>query len=315
MKRYIVQPLVRDRSLMLSVEEDLRSLASDWMPSIAAETVAHSPEGAAICVRRGVSPNDSPETTPSLMLGGVRAWVNGDSAHVANATRTLTGDADLANRKASLLVADAEPPTADVTYALAMTAALLLVRDGRTPVHSGGVVDPDTGRGWLLVGDTHTGKSTTTANLMKSGWAYLSDDYVVLSRAGDMIEVEGWPDDFHLDEGWHRGESTGVRRVVSEHDLPSGKRAEAAPLGGILFTRIAADKPTAIETISPAAALERLMRQSPWLVADSKCAAQVFRLLSDAASRTCGDLRLGRDVLADPKKLDSLVRNFAHAQS
>ena len=302
---------------MLSVEEDLRPLASDWMPSIEEEVSEHPPQGSAIRVEGGRTIEFDKSGKPSLLLGHVKAWVHSvaDVAYMANAAETLTAAVDLAKRDASLRIGAEMPSTADVTYMLAMTAALLLIRSGKTPVHAGGIVNPATGRAWLLVGDTHTGKSTTTANLMKSGWSYLSDDYVVLSQAGDQIEVEGWPDDFHLDEGWHRGESTGVRGVVRESELPPGMRVDSAPLEGILFTRIDAGQPTVVERISAAAGLERLMRQSPWLVADSKSAPQVFRLLSGAASCLCGDLRLGRDVLADHERLDALIRDFARARS
>ena len=268
-------------------------------------------------VGRGTAGRTTASVAPTLALGEVSAWVDGNNVRLANGDRSLSGTVDLSSRIADIVVPhDAEPRPFDITCMLTIAAALLLVRAGRTPVHAGAVVHPDTGRAWLLVGDTHTGKSTTTANLMKAGWQYLSDDYIVLSGGdGDSVEVEGWPDDFHLDEGWHRGESTGVRATVKEEDLPQGRRARHAVLDGVLFTRIDADRPTKVARMSPVMALERLIRQSPWLVADARHAGKVFELLTDVASHACGELSLGRDTLADHRLLDSILRNFAELET
>lgn len=311
---YIHQALVRDRSLILSVDESLRDTAGDWMPSLPEESAEDHPAGPSIRVDRGnVEPFDG-SGLPSLALGRVQAWVDSKRgfANLASSTGEITALADLRSRVATVIVPDDVDPTpADFTSLLTITAALLLVRDGRTPIHAAGVVDPVTKNGWLLCGDSHSGKSTTTANLIKAGWSYLSDDYVVLRRAGEDVEIEGWPDDFHIDEGWSRGESTGVRGTIREVDLPQGRRADNAPLGGILFPRIAANDKTMITPVAPVIALESLIRQSPWLVADSECAGKVFQLLQAAASMASGDLRLGLDTFAHPEKLSGVISEFA----
>ncbi|HEX6575106.1 MAG TPA: hypothetical protein VF042_09030, partial [Gemmatimonadaceae bacterium] len=160
----------------------------------------------------------------------------------------------------------------------------------------------------------HSGKSTTTANLIKAGWSYLSDDYVVLSASDDSISIEGWPDDFHIDEGWSRGESTGTRGTLKESDLPPGRRVESATLSGVLFTYVNPMDATTATAIPPVVALERLIRQSPWLVADPESAGKVFDLLKEAASLPCGDLSVGLDSFSDPTVLDRVVREFIDRQ-
>lgn len=312
---YIHQSLVRDRSLILSVDESLREAAGEWMPSLT-ETIARShPDGPSIRVDRGTLDHWHEPGAPALMLGRVTAWIDPmeNVAWLSDSSASMRARADLKTRIANVAVpVGTTPMTADLTSLLTITAALLLVRDRRTPIHAGAVVRPDTGGAWLLVGDSHSGKSTTTANLVRAGWSYLSDDYVVLSRANDgRIEVEGWPDDFHLDEGWYRGESTGVRSTVREEDFPAGYRAEFAQLEGVLFPRVSKDDPTTVDHLSPVVALERVIRQSPWLIADKAAAGQVFLLLMDAASLINGDLSLGLDTFADPVALDRAIRTFA----
>jgi hypothetical protein len=311
---YIHQSLVRDHSLVLSVDESLREAAGEWMPSLA-ETIAPShPDGPSIRVDRGTLNAWHEPGAPALKLGRITAWIDQKEniAWLSDASESIRARADLITRIANVFVpVDEIPASADLTSLLTITAALLLVRDRRTPIHAGAVVRPDTGGAWLLVGDSHSGKSTTTANLVRAGWSYLSDDYVVLSRGGEgRIEVEGWPDDFHLDEGWYRGESTGVRSTVREDELPAGHRAEFALLEGVLFPRVSKDDPTLANDLSPVVALERVIRQSPWLIADKAAAAQVFLLLMDAASLMNGDLTLGLDTFADPVALDRVIRAF-----
>jgi len=310
---YFHQSLLRDRSLILSVDESLRGAVSEWMPSLPEETADAHPEGPSIRVDSGAVEPFASSGPPSLALGRVKAWVDSRNgfASLVSTTGEINALANLKSRIATVTVNEGvDPAPADLTSLLTITAALLLLRDGRTALHAGGVVNPDTKRAWLLCGDSHSGKSTTTANLIKAGWSYLSDDYVVLSRSGDAIEIEGWPDDFHIDEGWSRGESTGVRGTFREADLPAGRRVDSAPLGGILFPRISANEETIVTEIAPVIALERLIRQSPWLIADSESAGSVLELLKDAASTDCGELRLGLDTFADPAKLSAVIAEF-----
>src|SRR5439155_424820 len=68
---------------------------------------------------------------------------------------------------------------------------------------------------------TRAGKSTAGANLVRSGWAYLSDDQVVLSSRPGGVVAEGWLRPFHLDRGWVEGEG--------DEGEPGGDRSEVMP--------------------------------------------------------------------------------------
>ena len=287
------------------------------MPSLPHTIEVEHPSRESIRVSLARDPLAAPSfasTKATLVLGETRAWVSSatDSVFASNTDGTITARADLETCVADVVALNTEVSPYDMTSILTLVSSLLLVRAGRTAIHSGAVVEPVTQRAWLLTGDSHSGKSTTTANLVRGGWLYLSDDYVVLSPAdGDGVDVEGWPDDFHIDEGWSRGESTGARSVLAESALPSGSRRSSSPLGGILFTRISADEPTQIFAIDPAAALEKLMRQSPWLIADAKAAPVVLGLLQSAAFCPAGELRLGFDTYREPNRLAGLISDFA----
>ncbi len=186
---------------------------------------------------------------------------------------------------------------------LTIASALLLGRLDRALVHSAAVVAPD-GGAWLLLGDARAGKTTTTVNLISTGWGYLSDDQVVLRRDGrDGVWAEGWLRPFHLDTGWHTGRPTRVRRPVDARALAADARCRNARLSGLLFPRVDPDRPTALVPMTPADALSRLVRQTPWLLADRATAPRLLELLTRAGRRPAFLLRLGLDTFRDPELL------------
>jgi hypothetical protein len=194
-------------------------------------------------------------------------------------------------------------------YSMAtLAAALVAGRMGRALVHAAAVVAPDGGT-WLLVGDTHSGKTTTTVNLLNAGWRYVSDDHVVLGRGADgRVTVEGWPRRFHLDEGWAAGTPGQPRAEVDPRDRWPGSWLRSAPLAGILAPRVAAAEPTRLAPLPAADALAALIRQSPWLLADRAAAPAVLALLQSAAGHPAFALRVGLDAYRDASAVIAQLR-------
>jgi hypothetical protein len=210
----------------------------------------------------------------------------------------------------------AEPAPGDrsdpVSWALysacTLSSALLLGRMGRALAHAAAVA-PAEGPALLLVGDARAGKTTTCANLVGAGWRYLSDDHVVLYRDGEgRVAAEGWPRRFHLDVGWASGTVAHARGETDPRERWPGRWRRTAPLGGLLFPRVEAARPTALEPAEAGGALAGLLRQSPWLLADRGCAPRVLDLLRDAALLPARVLRLGLDTYTDPARLAGIVR-------
>ncbi|HXM34067.1 MAG TPA: hypothetical protein VN920_02685, partial [Pyrinomonadaceae bacterium] len=74
-----------------------------------------------------------------------------------------------------------------VTYALAAA----LRRRRLFELHSGAVIDPESGKGVLIIGPSGSGKSTLTVQLAAAGWSFLTDDVLLLSA--ERAEVKAWP--------------------------------------------------------------------------------------------------------------------------
>jgi hypothetical protein len=305
----IARSLLHDGALRMEVVPELLRAASRWLPLLPEDTPA-DPAGAVVRVLASLAPSaDAPSlAAPTMRMGSVAAWLEGDRAAL-DGNSGLHGVVDLASGAAELRVPPAdhealsEPSAWALFSASTLAAALLLGRMGRALAHAAAVVGPD-GGAWLLVGDSHAGKTTTSANLLQAGWRYVSDDQVVLYRAaGSGLSVEGWPRPFHLDEGWEGGAPLHRRGTTDPRERWPGRWTRTAPLAGLLFPRVEADRPTARARLPASDALARLLRQSPWLLADRGAAPRVLLLLQEAASLPAYELRLGLDTYADPERL------------
>lgn len=234
--------------------------------------------------------------------------MDGERAVLAGAGGEVGGVVELDVLRARVEVAGDTPEARlRVREALSISAALLLARQHRALLHGAAVVMPD-GGAWVLLGDTHSGKTTTCANLVRAGFGYLADDQVVVHAddAGALVAT-GLPRRFTLDHGFASGESHGVRSPVNPDELfGPGRRRASAPLAGVLFPRVEADEPTRLEPTSAADALTRLLRNSPWLAADPRSARPLLALLARIARLPAREVRLGRDTLDDPYRLSAL---------
>ncbi|MFI5236051.1 MAG: hypothetical protein ACHQXA_10090, partial [Gemmatimonadales bacterium] len=142
-----------------------------------------------------------PAGPPTLSLFDVRCWVDGNQAELRDRS-PASASIDLVCGQAAVALSPLGPDATEPL--LTVSAAFLLGRAGKALVHAAAVVD-QAGRAWLLVGDSHAGKSSATATLLLGGWEYLSDDQVVVERRGEVLWAEGWRRAFNLDEGWSGG--------------------------------------------------------------------------------------------------------------
>ncbi len=294
--------LLGDGSLGLRLRPELRAAAEAWIYPLAPVTEAQP--RAVIELGEGDLPA-RPAGPPHLRATRVNGWVEGDAAVIAG--DLVGGTLDLATLRARIGVRAGAEETEDgqigVNEALMFSAALLLGRQHRALVHGAAVIAPG-GGAWLLAGKTRSGKTTTCANLIRTGLDYLSDDQIVVDAE---LRAVGWPRRFTLDHGYDAGTSLGVRSPADPARFGPGRRRVEAPLAGLIFPRIDADQPSRVEPASAADALAGLVSHSPWLMADPPAAAALLALLARVARLPAYRLRLGRDTLADRERLGALL--------
>ena len=190
------------------------------------------------------------------------------------------------------------PETVDAELARVTSFAVCaaLRRFGLFELHSGAVVDPDSGRGVLIVGPSGSGKSTLTYQLANAGWPYLSDDEVLLSvcGGGDEIEARGFRSFFALRDS----AGADFKNVFEPAGVFSSMRASRVVPGCLLFTAISGDKQTELRELSQTETMTRLIRACPWATYDTAIAGANLELLSRLARQVIAfDLAAGTDLL------------------
>lgn len=200
------------------------------------------------------------------------------------------------------------------TRTFLMAVLIVLVRRLRWyHLHAATAIDPD-GRGWLLTGNAHAGKSTTAALLAASGWRVGTDDVAFLERQGDRIIVHTCRAPIALRDG-------GYRLLARTGGVPLPDRGKVGympeDLGGVwtplvdpeivIFTAVGNATTTAYP-LERRGAVAELVRWSAWVMLEPDLAQDHLDVLTRLAGQArCFRVTLGRDLFAQPNRLIELV--------
>lgn len=176
------------------------------------------------------------------------------------------------------------------------------------------------GRAVLLVGHTGSGKTTTSLNLVLSGFNYLSQDRTLLQIGESGLAVLGFPEDLAItsktlellpDLKQRAGPlppPTGKYQLDPSTVFPHSFVAQARP-GLILFPHITDSAQNRLQALSPQRALQRLLPNS-LLASHPQIARQHFEALSQLVEGSQAfDLELGRDLKALPDLIRQQLLN------
>ncbi|MGH7592718.1 MAG: hypothetical protein ACRELE_02550 [Gemmatimonadales bacterium] len=195
-----------------------------------------------------------------------------------------------------------------------LLVALLFVlrRVGWYHIHCAALRDPR-GRDWLFVGESRSGKSTTSAFLAGQGWSVSTDDIGFLIDDGTAVGVRGFCSPIALRDG-------GQSLLGTSGGLDFSRRGKAGffteDLGGRLVDRVSPQiilfpsvgEATTIEPIAPRAVINSLIASSLWVLFESVHAQEHLDLLSRLAAQSMSfRATLGPDLFANPSLLLELV--------
>ena len=218
---------------------------------------------------------------------------------------TSDGELYLALRDSLVQLKETSPVTVDVWYSelpgpndpLLATLASFAVCAGLRrfnlfDLHSAGVVDPASEKSVLIVGPSGSGKSTLAMQLALSGWAYLSDDELLLGLSDGVVEARGFRSFFAVSAG-------GQLKHCFEPDVTFGlKRVSQAPAGVVLFVTVNGEAKSEVRKLTQAEGMMRLIRACPWATYDTSVASANLEVLSTLARQAAAfELSAGRDLL------------------
>jgi hypothetical protein len=195
-----------------------------------------------------------------------------------------------------------------------VTLLFMLRRAGWFHVHAGALKDPS-GRGWMLIGDSHSGKSTTTALLATQGWGVATDDIAFLYQNEGRMEVAGFRAPIALREGGYAllGRSGG-------RDLPKRGKTGYFPdeLGAqrvrtvrpevLLYTSLGDGGPTTVRLLRPREVIQELMQWSMWVLFEPERAQEHLDNLAQLGRQAANyRIVLGPDLIERPGLLNELI--------
>ncbi|HEX6650151.1 MAG TPA: hypothetical protein VF075_11440 [Pyrinomonadaceae bacterium] len=194
-------------------------------------------------------------------------------------------------------------PTLARVASFAICAALR--RFGTFEVHGAGVVHPESDKGVLIIGSSGSGKSTLALQLAKAGWAYLSDDEVLLSLRNGEVEARGFRSFFAVREA-----DDALKTCFQPDTLFACERRSQTIPSLMLFTRFAGEQKTELTKLTQLEAMTRLIRACPWATYDTSIAGDNLEVLSALARQTIAfDLSAGRDLLEPGRASELLSRH------
>ena len=174
--------------------------------------------------------------------------------------------------------------------------------------------------GYLFLGSSGSGKTSTMLSLIASGWNYLSDDAIAVSA-----DPEGqiWaralrrsfslkPDHLERDPtlaacATETVPGTGKRRIDPRQIWPERYRSVTRPTF-IIACNVADEDVSRVTPISRSESLARLVGSTPWLMFDRATAPAHLEIFRSLAAACCGfELSAGRDLLRDPARIASLL--------
>lgn len=209
--------------------------------------------------------------------------------------------------------AHARHPVAVVnTLSYAVQAALR--RGGLYVLHAAGVVEPLTGEGIVIVGNSNSGKSSLTIRLAAAGWRYLSDDMLVLADADGAVESWALRRIFSVSSaslansgvsgleaalGAPVNSDPTKRKLEPRVSFPDGFVESCRPRV-LLFPTLTGEAASRVERLSSGEAMARLIRQCPWASYDAGTAREHLRVLGLLAKQSVSySLSAGLDLLED----------------
>jgi hypothetical protein len=210
-----------------------------------------------------------------------------------------------------------------IVNTLSYVVQAALRRGGLYMLHAAGVVEPETGAGVVVVGNSNSGKSSLTIRLASAGWRYLSDDMLVLSgEAGGACEARALRRIFSVSAeslagcqlsgleaalGAPANSDPSKRKLEPRITFPDGFVESCRPRV-LLFPTLTGEAASRLTKISSGEAMARLIRQCPWASYDTGTAREHLRVLGMLAQQADAFLLdAGRDLIEDSERAPKLL--------
>ncbi|MCR4291834.1 MAG: hypothetical protein NUV76_03050 [Candidatus Kuenenia sp.] len=210
-----------------------------------------------------------------------------------------------------------KPPLSKYNFFLVGLIHLLSSR-GFYDLHAAGLVRD--GMGYLFLGESGSGKSSTALSLVRQGWHYVSDDALFLRSSAGGIESLAFRKHFYLDPVLSRqfpeiaphlkGSAMGnhTKRFLDVESVYPGRFRTSCIPKVLVYTRIVPQHESKLIPVDKTTAFIKLMRQSASLFFKRQAVnvhlEAIKRLVSQSDSY---ELLAGRDLYEKPGKISEIL--------
>lgn len=192
---------------------------------------------------------------------------------------------------------------------LLTTLIFICKRDGRYHVHAATAIDP-TGRGWMLIGDSCSGKSTTTALLATRHWRISTDDIAFLQGTNGRAAVTGFRSPVALRPGGRAllQATGGIElpergKVGYDVEMLGAEWVQTVEPETLVFTSVGGSR-TTLTPMTAREALNELMVWSRWVMFEPTAAQEHLDLLAQLIHQArCYRAELAPDLFTAPGAL------------
>lgn len=188
-------------------------------------------------------------------------------------------------------------------------------------LHAACVVDRDLAA--LIVGDSGSGKTSTTLAMIAAGASFLADDRVLLRRASGAVQVCAYPRDFHVTDrtlGAHQalrdrvslGEGTAFdhKRLLDGYAVFSQRFVRSWEARRVLvLPSIRGESGTLVRRVSASEGFGHLLGSSALALVDGvRKRSENLAILRDLANESIAfEVELGREWLENPAQSATLL--------
>ena len=170
--------------------------------------------------------------------------------------------------------------------------------------------------GYLVLGESNSGKSSIALSLVHQGWHYASDDSLLLKADGDSVEVLSFRKNFYIDPEVASKYPELDSHFLSENDMDGCKRFldldqiypdqfQPSIIPKILiFSKIIPDKKSALQPLTKGKAFSNLLKQSVSIFFNRQVVDEHLNVLKRLVLQTdCYQLLAGRDLYNGPGEI------------
>jgi len=159
------------------------------------------------------------------------------------------------------------------------------------------------GKGWLICGWPRSGKTTLSLGFIRAGFFYLSDDAVLLKRAG-----RGRVESLSLRKALRVKSKNGVKRSLLPESMSAGCYIEQCVPSVLINTCLSRKRNSSLVPITASRAFLDLIPQS-FQILSSMSAEEHSSVLKDLSSQCVSfALHAGTDLLRSPERLIHMIR-------